>query len=159
MKTLQTNHPPLKPLMLWDGKCGFCHWWIIRWKLITDDNVDFEKFQDALSRFPDIPEKTFEEAVRLIETDGMVYGGAHAVYRSFTYGKRRKWLYFLYKRSKTFARLSESVYHWISGHRSLMYNVTVTLLGKNPMDTKPYWFLYLCLIVFLSGVLNHSLWD
>ncbi|MEX0773954.1 MAG: DCC1-like thiol-disulfide oxidoreductase family protein [Balneolales bacterium] len=156
MKTLKTAHPPPKPLMLWDGKCGFCHWWIIRWKMITDDNVDFEKFQHAKSRFPDIPENVFGDAVRLIEINGTVYGGAHAAYRSFTYGKRRKWLYFMYRKSKLFAKISDAAYEWISAHRTLMYNVTVSLLGKNPTQPKPYWFLYLCLVVFFSGVINHS---
>lgn len=159
MKTLKTDHTPPKPVMLWDGGCGFCHWWIIRWMMITNDNVDFEKYQEAASRFPDIPVEAFEEAVRLIETDGTVYGGAHAAYRSFTYGKRRKWLYFLYKKSKLFARISDAAYQWISDHRPLMYNVTVSLLGKNPTNTRPYWFLYLCLIVFISSVINHSVWN
>ncbi|MEX0686902.1 MAG: DCC1-like thiol-disulfide oxidoreductase family protein [Balneolales bacterium] len=159
MKIYSTAHPPPKPLMLWDGNCGFCHWWIIRWKMITNDNVDFEKYQNEASRFPDVPEHIFGEAVRLIETDGTVYGGAHAAYRSFSYGKRRHWLYFLYRKSRMFANISDRAYEWISARRSLMYKITVSLLGSNPLHTRPYWLLYLCLIVFLSGVINHSLWN
>ena len=160
MRTLKTAFPPPKPLMLWDGKCGFCHWWIIRWKLITDDNVDFSKYQEtAAEKFPDIPGHYFSEVVRLIETDGTVYGGAHAAYRSFSYGKKRQWLYFLYKKSRLFARLSDQAYLWISARRSLMYKLTIALLGKNPNHIKPYWLLYLCLIVFISGVINQAIWD
>ena len=53
-----------KPLLVYDGDCGFCRRWIDRWKILTGDKVDYAPFQEAAKRFHHIPKKKFQEAVR-----------------------------------------------------------------------------------------------
>ena len=51
--------------------------------------VDVAPFQSAGARFgSDIPIECFQSAVRLIEPDGSIYGGAEAVCRTLSYGSR-----------------------------------------------------------------------
>src|ERR1700728_4314623 len=68
----------LKPLMVYDGDCGFCRRWIGRWKKVTQDAVDYEPYQKESARFPEIPEAEFEKSVYLFEPDGRVTHGAEA---------------------------------------------------------------------------------
>ncbi|MGI8893042.1 MAG: thiol-disulfide oxidoreductase DCC family protein, partial [Bacteroidia bacterium] len=70
--------------MVWDGECGFCHYWIIRWKMITGDKIEYNTFQNVAGNFPDIPVDRFREAVRLIETDGSISSGPKAAFRSLS---------------------------------------------------------------------------
>src|SRR5260370_38715845 len=78
----RVSNPPPKPLMIWDGDCHFCRWWIERWREITRDEVDYEISQKVGDRFPEIPREQFERSVIYVETDGAVFSGAEAVFRS-----------------------------------------------------------------------------
>ena len=111
--------PPLKPLMIYDGDCGFCKRWIGRWKSKTGDCADYVPFQDhAISKaFPEIAPNQFEAAVHLITPDGLVYIGAEAVFRSLAFASRGRWLLNRYQRSKTFARWAEWCYRFVARHR------------------------------------------
>ena len=54
--------PPPKPLMIWDGDCHFCGRWIERWREMTAGRVDYEPFQTAAEKFPEIPRSEFQES-------------------------------------------------------------------------------------------------
>src|SRR4051794_37864281 len=84
-------HPPAQPLVLFDGDCGFCRFWIERWKAQSSERIRFEPYQSAASRYPEIPKERFAEAMQMIDTDGTVYEGADAVFRTLR-GSRWHWL-------------------------------------------------------------------
>jgi predicted DCC family thiol-disulfide oxidoreductase YuxK len=102
-------NPPAKPLLIFDGECGFCRRWIERWKLRTGGRVEYAAFQDLAGQFLEIPRETFRQSVQLIETDGAVYSGAEAVFRSLD----RHWLY----RWPGVAPVSEWAYRMVARHR------------------------------------------
>src|SRR5205823_634482 len=97
--------PPAKPLMIFDGDCNFCKFWVARWLLTTGDRVDYLPFQDpSLSaRFPELTRERFETAVHLIEPDGSVYSGGEAAFRALACNPRAHWLLHWYEHSPTFA--------------------------------------------------------
>jgi predicted DCC family thiol-disulfide oxidoreductase YuxK len=70
---LRVQSPPPKPLLVFDGDCGFCRRWIARWKRATGEAVDYQPFQDdAVTRqYPEIPRADFEHSVHLILPDGI----------------------------------------------------------------------------------------
>ena len=68
-----------KPILIYDGDCGFCRKWIVRWRALTGDQVDFASYQEAASRFPQIPVENFKNAVQLIESESKVSSAAEAV--------------------------------------------------------------------------------
>lgn len=112
--------PPAKPLMIYDGECNFCRHWIERWRKLTGLTVDYLPSQatEVMERFPEIPRDQFDRSVQFIETDGHVYHGAEAVFRSLAKnpGHQRFWRW--YRRSRVFAVVTEACYRFIARHRS-----------------------------------------
>ncbi|MGH8093448.1 MAG: lipase maturation factor family protein [Chthoniobacterales bacterium] len=122
--------PPAKPLLVYDGDCGFCKLWIARWREETGPLVDYEPLQEAAARFPEMPREELQRAVKLIEPDGRVFSGAAAVYRSLGAGGRslNRWSY---DHVPGFATASEFAYRFIARHRDLAHRVTWLLWGNN----------------------------
>jgi predicted DCC family thiol-disulfide oxidoreductase YuxK len=126
----RVGSPPERPLIVFDGDCGFCRFWIARWRHGTDKTVDYQPFQhpDISRRFPDIPRERFAHAVQLIETDGRVSEAAEAVFRLLALGRRRAPLW-AYEHVPLVALVSEHAYRVIADHRSLWAAVTRLLWG------------------------------
>jgi len=78
-----TTNAPETPVVVFDGDCGFCKFWVERCKAVTKERFRYEPSQTEAAKFPDIPEEAFQEAVQLIERDGAVYSGADAAFKMF----------------------------------------------------------------------------
>lgn len=135
--------------MVWDGHCGFCAYWIARWQKITKDKIDYQPYQEAASNFPDIDEIHFKRASRLIETSGEVFTGPRSAYRTFTYGGRWAFLDRWYQKGGFFMKLSDHTYNWVAKHRHFMFKVTKLMYGSDPRQVRPFWAIYLALIVYI----------
>jgi predicted DCC family thiol-disulfide oxidoreductase YuxK len=129
--TRKVSLPPIEPLMIYDGDCEFCVFWIRRWKKMTGDKVRYAPFQDAmmLRQFPELSRAQCETAVQFIETDGQVFKGAEAALRSLIYSSGKAWLLKLYQRSRFFAWLGEMVYKFVARHRIFFSRITFLLFG------------------------------
>ena len=157
---LHVSNLPPKPLIIWDGDCHFCRRWIERWREITRGVVDYATSQESAERFPEIPREQFERSVIYIETDGAVYSGAEAVFRSLRCRSSKKWLAWSYDRLPGFAPVSESLYKIISCNRRFASVITRLLWGN---DVRPptyfvarRWFLRAVGLIFLIAFV--SLW-
>src|SRR5436190_14038631 len=153
-------NPPTKPLIIWDGECHFCWRWIERWREITRDAVDYATSQESAERFPEIPREQFERSLIYIETDGSVFLGAEAVFRSLRCRSSRKWLAWSYDHVPGFAAVSESLYRIIAFNRRFASAITRLLWGD---DVRPpayfvarRWFLRALGLIFLIAFV--SLW-
>ena len=113
---------PAKPLLIYDGRCGFCRIWIEYWKKLTGDTVDYEPSQQAADRFPQIPREAFSQSIQLVRPDGTVASGAQAAFE--TLGKES-----LYESSGFVASVSEACYRFIARHRDLFYWLTRLTFG------------------------------
>jgi len=110
-----------KPLLLFDGECGFCRRWIERWRKKAQGTVDFKPYQEVLNNFPQVSEAACEKAVQLVLPDGSVISGAHAVFKALGFsGNFYRSLDRLYDRLPLFGKLSEKAYQWVSDHRSFL---------------------------------------
>ncbi|HEX3857505.1 MAG TPA: DCC1-like thiol-disulfide oxidoreductase family protein [Verrucomicrobiae bacterium] len=116
---LKVSAPPLKPLMVYDGNCNFCKRWIARWRKMTGDAVDYLPSQDSqiAKRFPEIPSEEFQKSVQLVEPDGNVFSGAHAVFLSLAKNPKRQRPLRWYKNSRAFANLVELIYRFVARYR------------------------------------------
>ena len=157
---LRVPNPPSKPLIIWDGECHFCRRWIERWREITRDAVDYATSQESAERFPEIPREQFERSVIYIETDGSVFFGAEAVFRSLRCRSSKKWLAWSYEHVPGFAAVSESFYRIIASNRRFASAITRLLWGD---DVRPpayfvarRWFLRALGLIFLIAFV--SLW-
>ncbi|HYL38570.1 MAG TPA: lipase maturation factor family protein [Bryobacteraceae bacterium] len=120
-----------KPLVIFDGRCGFCRIWIEYWKQLTGDRVDYAPSQEAGVRFPQIPPENFSQSVQLVTASGEVISGASAVFTILTYAPGLAWLSWLYQRLPGFAPLSEAAYKLIAGHRNFFDHVTRFTFGRS----------------------------
>jgi hypothetical protein len=57
-----TQSAHARPILIFDGTCGFCRRWIERWQAVLGDRIEIVPYQDVLDRFPDIPAERFGEA-------------------------------------------------------------------------------------------------
>ena len=130
---MRVADPPERPLLLWDGDCGFCRGWVDRWRVQVAHAVDTAPYQEAGARFPEIPVEHFERAVQLVEPDGDVSSGAEAIFRAFALGGHPAILS-LYNRSSLFSGATRAVYGWVAGHRVTASRITRGLMGR---DTRP----------------------
>lgn len=143
-KLEKTKYPPKdKSMMVWDGDCGFCKYWIIRWQKVTGTRIEYVPYQQVHELFKDIDVKHFKLAVRLIEPNGKIYNGPEAAYRAYQYGEEKEYLLLMYRKFDWFRDLSDRGYDWIAHNRSLMMKITHKALGKDPYNIKPYWLMYL----------------
>jgi lipase maturation factor 1 len=129
---LRVAAPPDKPLVLYDGDCRFCGMWARRWTESWSDRLDLQRSQDKHARFPEIPAHAFAEALQLIDTDGSVYSGAEAVFRSRSLGlgKRDFWLW-CYQCVPGAATGFEFGYRIVARHRPLFSFLTRWLWGES----------------------------
>ena len=81
-------NPPRSPLLIFDGDCSFCRYWVDFWKDLTGDAVEYAASQEVASRFPEISPESFRQSVQFVLPDGSVHGGAEAVFRSLAFTPR-----------------------------------------------------------------------
>ena len=153
-KLLKTDFPPkVKPLMVYDGNCGFCKYWIVKWKKITKNTVEYAAYQKVERYFLDIETIHFREAVRYIELDGTIISGPDAAFITFSQQGKLRWLHQAYRKGGFFMRLCDLTYQLMANNRGLMFQISKALLGSDPNNSKPYWLIY----IIAMGVLIASL--
>jgi predicted DCC family thiol-disulfide oxidoreductase YuxK len=119
-----------KPLLIFDGDCGFCRRWARRWKRVTGDTIEYAPFQSVSKDFPSVPPEEFRKAVQLIEPDGRRTSAAEAVLLSLRYAGFPVWLW-AYRKIPGFAALLEFIYGIVAGHRSA-FSFIARALWKEP---------------------------
>ena len=112
----------MKPLLIYDGRCGFCRIWIDYWKSLTGDRVEYAPSQEVGGQFPQIAPEAFGESVQLVRPDGSVASGARAVLETL---QRES----IYQASPWIAAASEAAYRFIARRRNLFYWLTRLTFG------------------------------
>ena len=72
--------PRGRPLVLYDGDCGFCVNVVKRWLKKSDSKIDVMPYQSLGERLPEVDRSACAKAVHLVDEDG-VFRAAHAVLR------------------------------------------------------------------------------
>jgi len=109
---------PARPLLIFDGDCGFCRGSVRRLRRWVGDEFDAVPYQrsDRVGSRPELTRAACREEVKLLLEDGRVVGGAGAF---FTLLGRRPvlrpvaWLFGL----PLLSGASELVYRWIARRR------------------------------------------
>jgi predicted DCC family thiol-disulfide oxidoreductase YuxK len=125
--------PPVdRPLLLWDGDCGFCSLWAARWREAYGERVDLATAQSQAGRFPEIPTSAFELGIQLVEPDGNVYSGAEAALRTRRHGRGHGDAFlWAYEKIPGVAAVTDSGYGFVARHRPLFSKLTRWLAGPN----------------------------
>ena len=147
-----------RPLLVFDGDCGFCRAWIERWRRTIGDRLEVAPYQEVADRFPDIPRERFARAVQLVLPDGSHFEAAEAVYRSLALAPGGGAPLTLYRHVPLFAPASEWCYRLIAGHRPAFERLTRALWGRHlvPPGERVTQWLYLRLlgVVFMVAFLS-----
>lgn len=152
-KTGKTIYPPNEPTMVWDGKCGFCRYWVTYWQSITGEKVVYLPFQQVEDKqFQDIPVRDFKEAARLIDPSGKVYDGPAAAYKSLEMAGKYTWMLRWYETSAVFRVISDYGYQWIADHREFSFRATHLFFGKNPNNPRSFWLYYILCLIALAAL-------
>ena len=118
-----------RPVLVFDGDCGFCLLWIARCRRATGETVAYEPSQDAAKRHPEIPREDFSEAIHLFEA-GKTSRGAEAVFRALSYAPHMSWLPRVYS-IPGFASITEFSYRFVAKRRPLFSRITRALWGDS----------------------------
>ncbi|HEX4646702.1 MAG TPA: lipase maturation factor family protein, partial [Verrucomicrobiae bacterium] len=156
MTTARVASPPARPLMIYDGDCNFCKFWIVRWRELTGGRVEYVESQDprVAEQFPELPRERFETSVQLIEPDGRVYSGAEAVFRALGRGAPGRLAPWFYYRVAGMRPVTEWCYAFIAGHREFFSTLTRWFWGRQA--GKPDYFLVRGIFLRLLGIIYFS---
>ncbi len=108
-----------KPVLIFDGKCGFCRIWLDYWRELTGDHIEYLASQDTGDRFPQIPPEAYAASVQLVRPDGSVAAGARAVFETLGQERIYRWI----------SGPSELAYRCIARRRNFFYQVTRFTFG------------------------------
>jgi len=131
-----TNHKPdqvqplERPLLIYDGDCAFCKFWVGYWKSVTENRISYAPYQEVAADFPQIPIEAFRSAAQFIDLRGNLSSGAEAMFRSLAMVPEKRWLLWCYLRVPGVRRASDGAYRFVARHRGALYRVTRALWGQ-----------------------------
>ncbi|GJL79284.1 MAG: hypothetical protein NPINA01_22730 [Nitrospinaceae bacterium] len=108
-----------KPILIYDGDCDLCRYWVARCRHITQDRVDYASSQESNHLLPEISPEQLQSSVQLVQSDGTVYDGAEAVFRTLAFNPSRHWPLWLYRNVWGVACSTEFIYRFIARNRRI----------------------------------------
>lgn len=114
-----------KPLLIYDGKCGFCGLWLKYWRALNGSRIAYAPSQEVGAKYPQIPKEEFSKSVQLVREDGSVASGARAVFE--TLGKEKLYVPWPF----------EWGYALVARNRDVFYHLTKWTFG---LDIQPARF-------------------
>jgi hypothetical protein len=115
-----------KPILIYDGRCGFCRIWLDYWRQLIGDRIEYLASQDVGDRFPQIPGEAYPQSVQLVRPDGSVASGARAIFESLGRERFYPWI----------SGPCELAYRIIARDRDLFYQVTRFTFGTRIEPTR-----------------------
>src|SRR5579862_2357057 len=150
--------PGRRPLLLFDGDCGFCRFWVSRWQAMTRGRVGFAPAQQEASRFPQITHDAWKRSVQLVTPDGTVYGGAEAVFRTLAYAPECRWMLAVYRHLPGARPVSEAAYRLVEDHRGFFSKLSRLAWGRDPAPSSyvvsRWFFLRLLGLIYVIAFLS-----
>jgi predicted DCC family thiol-disulfide oxidoreductase YuxK len=119
----------MTPLLIYDGDCEFCAWWVRYWQQLTGPAVRYAPYQDVAHDYPQTAPQAFRRAVQYVASDGGVAAGAEASFRVLAHARGRGYALWLYRHLPGFAFAAERAYAFVATHRGLAFRASRLLWG------------------------------
>jgi predicted DCC family thiol-disulfide oxidoreductase YuxK len=120
-----------RPILIYDGDCGFCIYWVRYWRELTGDRVTYAPYQEVGAKYPEIPVAAFQRAIQFVAPDGKIASGAEAAFLTLSYASGKGVWLTLYRGLPGFAAVAEFVYSIVASHRIAAYRMSVWLWGRD----------------------------
>ncbi|MCH7886488.1 MAG: DUF393 domain-containing protein [Candidatus Marinimicrobia bacterium] len=116
---------PQKPLLVFDGECGFCRRLASKWYEKTGEQIDFVPYNEISDNYRHTSIEEFKKEIKLIYPEGRVYGGAAAVFKVIEHTKSPlRALIWIYNHTRAFDPIWEWVYKIVARKRGWIRFVT-----------------------------------
>ena len=158
---MDPSSAPSRPVLYWDGECGFCRRWVERWESVTGDTVGYSQIQGAPPEVVAAAGGDPPQRVVLALPDGTLLGGAQAALTALApHSMKARAALALCRALPPVNALAAWCYAWIAAHRPLAAAVTKLLWGDSTRlptyEISGWVFPRLMGLVFLCAFL--SLW-
>jgi predicted DCC family thiol-disulfide oxidoreductase YuxK len=120
-----------RPVLIYDGDCGFCGYWARYWQKLTGERVAYRPYQEVAAQYPAIDCADFQRAVQYISPDGRRASAAEASLLTLSHARGKGVWLWLYRRVPGFAPLAEWAYAFTAAHRPAFFRISRFLWGKN----------------------------
>ena len=144
-----------RPLLVYDGNCGFCRRQVGRWRDLTGDRVEYATAAEVQPRYPQVTPEMVRAGVVLLTTAGETITGAEAVLSALG-----GWKLWAYRRVPGVRAVADFVYALVARHRHGASALTGLLSGPDPGPSTcaiaSWIFLRLLGVTFLIAFV--SLW-
>src|SRR5262245_16961006 len=112
-----------RPLLIYDGDCGFCKYWVHYWQKLTGDRVVYAPYQEAAAQHPEVPVTAFQNAIQYISSDGKIATAAEASFLTLSHARGKGIWLAIYRNIPGFAVISELAYAFIAAHRPAFHRL------------------------------------
>ena len=148
-------------MLVYDGDCAFCSYWVRYWQKLTGDAVHYRPYQEVAAQYPAIPIPEFQRAVQYISADGRHVSAAEASFKILSHARGKGCWLALYRALPGFAVVSEWAYALIAAQRSGLYRVSLLLWGRNHVppryDLISFVFLRLLGLIYLAAFISFGI--
>ena len=142
-----------RPVLVYDGECVFCTFWVRRWQHRIEDRVIYKASQEGELEYPHIPAKKFDSSIFLIYPDGSYFSGAKGIFKALAISTN-KLPFWAYENVPGFAPISEFIYRGIAENRQI-FNFLTSWTWGNRLGRTTWQLgrtLFLIFLILLSVV-------
>jgi predicted DCC family thiol-disulfide oxidoreductase YuxK len=147
-----------RPLLVYDGDCGFCAYWAHYWRELTGDSVDYRPYQEVAAQYPAIPVTDFQRAVQYITPDGRYARAAEASFLTLSHARGKGIWLALYRKLPGFATISELAYAFTAAHRPAFHRISLFMWGRDygppRHELDSFLFLRLFGLIYFSAFIS-----
>jgi lipase maturation factor 1 len=117
-------------VLVYDGECGFCAYWVRYWQKLTGESIDYRPYQEVAARYPEIPVTEFQRAVQYVRPDRTRASAAEASFTTLSHAPGKGFWLSLYRHLPGFAAIAERAYAITAAHRPGFYAISRLLWGN-----------------------------
>jgi predicted DCC family thiol-disulfide oxidoreductase YuxK len=150
-----------RPVLIYDGDCGFCGYWARYWQKLTGERVAYRPYQEVAAQYPAIDCADFRRAVQYISTDGRRASAAEASFLTLSHARGKGVWLWLYRNVPGFAPLAERAYAFTAAHRPAFFRISRFLWGRTYEPPRYELVAFLFLrgfgLIYLAAFLSFAL--
>ena len=110
-----------KPVLVYDGDCPFCIFWIQRWRKLSKGRVDYLPFQKIKLEESEVTLQQFQSSIWFFSVRSNYYPAARALLLTIEHYQLGKLFLWLMNNIPGMTKLFDWVYYFIARHRSFFW--------------------------------------